>query len=104
MNPLFSGVKEKLQRLTEQGIWYIITTKQERFVKQIFAANQVIIPEERIFGLDRNMTKEAVLIDLQKKHPQHTFHYVEDMLPMLLKVKNNDKLKSVQIILGLMGL
>ena len=103
MNPLFSGITEKLQHLSEQGVWYIVTTKQERFVKQILSANEVELPGDRIFGLDRNMTKEAILIDLAKKHAQERIYFVEDMLTALLKVLNNDKLESVKLFLALWG-
>jgi len=103
MNPLFSGVAEKLQYLSKQSVWYIVTTKQERFVKHILNANQVELSGDRIFGLDRNMTKEAVLVDLVKKHAQERIYFVEDMLTSLLKVLNNDKLESVKLFLALWG-
>lgn len=103
MNPLFPGIAEKLQRLSEQGLWYIITTKQERFVKQILQANQIELAEERIFGLDRNMSKEAVLAGLVSKHSQQKIYFVEDMLPTLLKIINNSQLKSVKLFLALWG-
>lgn len=102
-NPLFPGIKEKLQALSERGIWYIVTTKQERFVKQILKANQIELAEEHIFGLDRNMTKEEVLIGLLAKHSEQEIYFVEDMLPALLKVKNNSQLQSVKLFLALWG-
>jgi len=103
MNPLFPGMIEKLQDLSKQGTWYIITTKQERFVKQILKANQVELGGEYIFGLDRNMTKEEVLIDLLAKHTEQQIYFVEDMLPTLLKVINNKKLQAVKLFLALWG-
>ena len=103
MNPLFSGVAEKLQHLSKQGVWYIVTTKQERFVKHILSANQVELSDDRIFGLDRNMSKEAILIDLAKKHSQERMYFVEDMLASLMKVLNNEKLESVKLFLALWG-
>jgi len=103
MNPLFSGIAEKLQHLSEQAVWYIVTTKQERFVKHILSANQIELAEDRIFGLDRNMTKEAILIDLANKHAQERIYFVEDMLASLLKVLNNGKLESVKLFLALWG-
>lgn len=102
-NPLFPGVTEKLQALSEQNVWYIITTKQERFVKQILQANQVELPEERIFGLDRNMSKEAVLVDLINRHSEQQFYFVEDMLPSLLKIIKNSELGAVKLFLALWG-
>jgi len=53
MNPLFEGIVEKLQNLNGQP-WYIVTTKQERFVEQILQASQVDLPID-IYGLDRKM-------------------------------------------------
>jgi phosphoglycolate phosphatase-like HAD superfamily hydrolase len=103
MNPLFPGIAEKLQSLSEQGLWYIITTKQERFVKQILKANQVELSEERIFGLDRNMSKEAVLIDLVNKHAGQQIYFTEDMLPTLLKIIKNSQLESVKLFFALWG-
>ena len=102
-NPLFPGVAEKLQHLTEKGLWYIVTTKQERFVKQILSASHVEIPDERIFGLDRKMSKQAVLIELLKEHPEQTIYFVEDMLSSLLKVKNNNQLQSVKLLFAPWG-
>jgi len=103
MNFWETSVKEKLQKLSEQGLWYIITTKQERFVKQILQANQIELARDRVFGLDRNMSKEAVLVDLLAKHSGQQIYFVEDMLPTLLKVINNSKLETVKLFLALWG-
>lgn len=103
MNPLFPGIKEKLQNLSEKGLWYIITTKQERFVKQILQANQIELAEDRIFGLDRNMSKLDVLTDLVNKHTQQQIYFVEDMLPTLYKIIKNISLDRVKLFLALWG-
>lgn len=97
MNPLFSNVAEKLNKLSEQGLWYIVTTKQERFVSEILNGNQVSIPAERIFGLDRNMNKEEVLTGLLRTHPQQEIYFVEDRLPTLINVLKNEDLNSVKL-------
>ncbi len=103
MNPLFPGVAEKLQDIVNQGICYIITTKQERFVKQILNANRIALPEQRIFGLDRKMSKTDVLTELLKKHPQDTIYFVEDRLPTLVTIANNSNLKAIKLFLALWG-
>ena len=103
MNPLFSGVAEKLKHLASQELWYIITTKQERFVKHILTANQINIPDDRVFGLDKKMSKEAVLLDLVDKHPQESIYFVEDRFPALLNVIKNKKLASVQLFFAVWG-
>ena len=103
MNPLFLGVAEKLKSLTNEDLWYIVTTKQERFVKYILDANQIDIPSERVFGLDRKMSKEAVLLGLVDKHPKDTICFVEDRLPSLFNVMNNQGLSAVRLFLALWG-
>lgn len=99
MNPLFPKVKEKLQRLSKQGLWYVVTTKQERFVQKILGANQIKLPEDRIFGLDRDKSKEEILIELLAKHTEEKIYFVEDMLPALLKVFNNSQLAEIKLFL-----
>jgi len=99
MNPLFPSVAEKLRTLDGQYPWYILTTKQERFVKQILDANQVHIAEERIFGLDRNVSKEVVLAELLEAHHNQQLIFIEDRLPTLMNVVNNPNLQNVKLFL-----
>jgi phosphoglycolate phosphatase-like HAD superfamily hydrolase len=103
MNPLFAGVAAKLRKLGQQYPWYVVTTKQERFVKQILKANAIELPDERIFGMDRNMSKVEVLKKLLKNHPNETIYFVEDRLPTLLSVLKTGELASVKLILALWG-
>jgi phosphoglycolate phosphatase-like HAD superfamily hydrolase len=102
MNPLFSGVAEKLQRLQE-GSWYVITTKQERFVKEIFAANAIELGDERLFGLDRKLSKVEVLKWLRQRHPDQPILFVEDRLPTLVNVANEPELAEVELLFALWG-
>jgi len=95
MNPLFEGVAEKLQKLNGQA-WYIVTTKQERFVEQILQANQVDLPID-IYGLDRKKDKQAVLLELLEKHGTQTIRLIEDRLPTLLGVLGNEQLSAVDM-------
>jgi phosphoglycolate phosphatase-like HAD superfamily hydrolase len=103
MNPLFVGVADKLRMLGQQCPWYVVTTKQERFVKQILKANAIELADERIFGLDRNMSKVEVLKGLLKTHPTDTIYFVEDRLPTLLNVLKTEELASVKLIFALWG-
>lgn len=103
MNPLFPGVAEKLQRLSKTHIWYVITTKQERFVKQILKANIIELTEERIFGLDRNMSKPEVLKGLLENHPNQIIQFVEDRLPTLINVQKHPELAEVELLFALWG-
>ncbi len=103
MNPLFTGVAAKLQKLGHQCSWYVVTTKQERFVKQILKANAIDLADERIFGLDRNMSKVEVLKGLLQTHPNETIYFVEDRLPTLLNVLKTGELAGVKLIFALWG-
>ena len=102
-NPLYPGVAEKLRQLSQLNTWYVITTKQERFVKKILNANEIVLPDERIFGLDRNMSKPEVLKKIIKHHTGQSIVFVEDRLPALLKVRQESALADVQLYFALWG-
>jgi phosphoglycolate phosphatase-like HAD superfamily hydrolase len=100
MNPLFPGVAEKLQQLNRDCSWSIITTKQERFVKQILQANQIDLSDQHIYGLDRNLSKPVVLTQLLNKYPDQTICFIEDRLPTLKNVMQHKELASIQLFLA----
>ncbi len=103
INRLFDGVAEKLQNLDPHTPWYIVTTKQERFVKTILAANAIALPEQAIFGLERNLSKAQVLEQLLVRHPDRACYFVEDRLPTLLAIQDNPALKNVNLLFALWG-
>jgi phosphoglycolate phosphatase-like HAD superfamily hydrolase len=103
MNPLFAGVVEKLQQLGQRHSWLIITTKQERFVKQILQANAIELADQAIYGLDRNLSKVEVLKNLLNQQPEQAIYFVEDRLPTLLNVAKQPELASVKLIFALWG-
>jgi len=96
MNPLFSGITDKLQQLNNGNVT-IITTKQERFVSQILSANALSFPSDKIYGLDRKLSKTQILTDLSAQHPDHELLFVEDRLPTLLNVIDDNQLQEVKL-------
>lgn len=102
-NPLYPGVAEKLRAMGQNALWYVITTKQERFVQEIFRENDIELPAERLFGLDRNLSKVEVLQLLLAKHPEHEIGFVEDRLPTLIKVAEEPSLSAVKLVFALWG-
>ncbi len=102
MNPLFGGVADKLEVLNGMP-WYVITTKQERFVEEILKVNQIDLARENIFGLDAKMSKEAVLLSLQKKYGDTPLCFVEDRVKTLFNVQDNPELTSVKLQLAAWG-
>jgi phosphoglycolate phosphatase-like HAD superfamily hydrolase len=102
MNPLFPGIQTKLAAINSAHC-FIITTKQERFVQHILNANQISIPKEQIFGLERKLSKQQVLRQLQDEHPGHPIVFLEDRLPTLITVNNDQDLKGIQLLLANWG-
>ena len=102
-NPLYPGVVEKLKRLGEHQAWYVITTKQERFVQEIFRANGIELADERVFGLDRQLSKVEVLERLLPQHPEQRLCFVEDRLPTLINVAAEASLSAVELRFALWG-
>ncbi len=96
-NPLFPGVADKLIHLAKHHEWYIVTTKQERFVSQIFEANNIDLAPEKIYGMDRKKDKQDILLQLINKHPDRLIYFVEDRLKTLLDVKANQQLEKVAL-------
>ena len=96
-NPLFDAIADRLRTLGKHHAWVIITTKQERFVSQILAANGIELDAGYIFGLDRNMSKIEVLSQLSQSHPQHKIIFVEDRLPTLINVAKQADLRTVEL-------
>lgn len=95
-NPLFTGIAEKLATLTGQD-WYIITTKQERFVQKILQGSDIELAPEAIFGMDRQLSKQQVLQNLLAKHPDQPIIFIEDRLPTLLGIQANSALQAIQL-------
>ena len=95
-NPLFDGVADKLKSLNKED-WLIITTKQERFVKKTLEGNNIELADDRLFGLERKLSKQAVLENLVETNPNRPITFIEDRLPTLLGVLENPVLKSVKL-------
>ncbi|WP_299873541.1 HAD family hydrolase [uncultured Cocleimonas sp.] len=95
-NPLFDGVSDKLKQLNPED-WLIITTKQERFVKKTLQGNDIELADDRLFGLDKKLSKQAVLENLVEKNPDRPITFIEDRLPTLLGVQQNPALTSVKL-------
>lgn len=95
-NPLFTGIASKLHTLPMTQ-WYIITTKQERFVQRILAGAEIEFAAERIYGMDRQMSKQQVLGQLLTQHQTEQLVFIEDRLPTLQGIINNPALKSIKL-------
>ena len=96
MNPLYPGFRNLLQNIKNDS-WYIITTKQERFVKRILEANGVLVNDNQLFGMDRKINKQEALLHLGNKHPEQSILFIEDRLQTLLDITKNPALQEVSL-------
>jgi phosphoglycolate phosphatase-like HAD superfamily hydrolase len=96
-NPLYPGMAEKLRRLGMQSEWYIVTTKQERFVKKLLKANDIDLADSHIYGLDRNLSKPEILKILVREHQDRQICFIEDRIQALLKAQQEPELAGIQL-------
>lgn len=99
MNPLFSGVLAKLEVLENNpsNPWYIITTKQKRFVQQILQHYKLHLNDQFIYAMEDKLTKQAVLLQLREKHADQTLVFIEDRLPTLINISENKPLNNIKL-------
>lgn len=102
-NPLYAGVAEKLRDMGRKHEWYVITTKQERFVKTILSANNIELDGRHIFGMERRLSKPEVLKSLKEQYPGHPVYFIEDRLPALESVLDHPELADVKLFLASWG-
>jgi len=95
MSPLYPGIEVFLRNLPTSVNGYIITTKEERFVRRLLDYNGIDFPAECIFGLDRGVPKETTLRDLLTRYPDRRLYFVEDRLATLVRVMARADLASV---------
>jgi len=100
MSPLFDGVADFLIELEKENC-YIVTTKQERFVKYILEANDIKIDDEHIWGLEREMSKSDILFMIQSqkfaKKLDRNIIFIEDRLPSLMAVAEDKRLNDIEL-------
>ena len=84
---------------------FILTTKQERFVRILLQSRGIRLPADRIFGLDTGKSKEDVLEQLSQRSEFDggRFHFVEDRLQTLIRVAGRRRLRHVLLYLAAWG-
>jgi phosphoglycolate phosphatase-like HAD superfamily hydrolase len=96
MNPLFTGIEQRLKTLTK-STWYIITTKQQRFVEQILGYYKININHQHIYAMESKKSKQETLLELSTRHPEQKIIFIEDRLPTLIKISKNKRLKNIKL-------
>lgn len=98
----YPGVLARLRKALVSHPVYILTTKQERFTRQLLGAEGVMLPQERIWGLERNISKGQMLEQLlaEPSLPGARIHFVEDRLETLYDVVKQPGLDGVRLYLA----
>ncbi len=102
LHQFYPGVINRIQPLIDSSVSvYIITTKEERFVRSLLEEQGVIIPNGRIFGKGYKKPKAQILRELlaTSTTPENIW-FVEDRLQTLLSVLKQPDLNSVQLFLA----
>ena len=101
----YPGVVARLRSRLEQDEFFILTTKQERFVRRLLATACPGFPNERIFGLDAGVSKEDLLERLisERQGADCAVRFVEDRLDTLDRVIGRPRLKTVRLYLASWG-
>jgi len=103
LSPLYPETDRALNTLPSGTDCYIVTTKQERFVARLLEYNGVRFDAGHIFGLDRGMSKEAVMRRLMAHHPDRPIHLVEDRLATLKRFLARPDLSVVRLHMACWG-
>lgn len=102
LHQFYPGVIDRIQPLIDSAVSvYIITTKEERFVRSLLEEQGVIIPDGKIFGKGYKKPKSQILRELlaTSATPENIW-FIEDRLQTLLSVLKQPDLNSVQLFLA----
>lgn len=86
---LYPGIAQTMKTVLAHALdcIHIVTTKQERFVRELLKAEGITLADNHIHGLESGTKKEVILQTLSEANPQATNHFiVEDRLPTLQKI------------------
>jgi phosphoglycolate phosphatase-like HAD superfamily hydrolase len=98
----YAGVLARLNHALGSHPVYILTTKQERFAWQLLNAGGAVMPRERIFGFERNLSK-AQMLDRVMAEPSlrgARIHFVEDRVETLFDMAKSPRQDAVCLYLA----
>lgn len=102
LHRFYPGVIERVKAFLESALQlYIITTKEERFVRSLLEQEGVHLAEGRIFGKGEKRPKYEILRELLATvQPTPEIWFVEDRLKTLLTVQQQPDLGDVRLFLA----
>ena len=102
----YPGIIDRLRQVMQSETrLFIITTKEQRFVRQLLQQQQIEISESQIFGKEANQPKADTLRALIQKFTQElaepvTVWFVEDRLKTLHNIASQPDLTAVKLYLA----
>lgn len=103
LNAVYPFVREAFERSLNDADFYIVTTKQRRFVREIMEFNGLRCPpDDLVFDLDSEIRGKANVLRhiLEQSKGETTLHFVEDRLETLRTVADTEGLGSVRLYLA----
>ncbi len=105
LHRFYPGMIERLQQIINSAVaLYIVTTKEGRFVKRLLQERGVDLPVERIIGKESKRPKYETLRIIRDKtkttEANFSIYFVEDRLPALEQVAQQDDLQLVKLFLA----
>jgi hypothetical protein len=81
---------------------FILTTKEERFVRQLLNDGGTMMPRERILGFERNLSKTQMLeqVIAEPSLCGARIHFVEDRVETLFDISERPSLEKVRLYLA----
>lgn len=101
LHRFYPGLIERLKELLALDLpVYIVSTKEGRFIQALLAQSGLDFPAERILGKEVKRPKYETLRQLKAVHAVTRVWFIEDRLPALMGVAEQDDLSDVQLFLA----
>jgi phosphoglycolate phosphatase-like HAD superfamily hydrolase len=98
----YPGVLARFRGALDAHPVYILTTKQERFVRQLLNNGGAMMPRERILGFERNLSKTQMLeqVIAEPSLCGARIHFIEDRVETLFGISKKPGLEKVRLYLA----
>ncbi len=101
LHRFYPGMIERVGQLLASDLpVYIVSTKEGRFIKALLGQSGLAFTSDRIIGKEVKRPKYETLRLLKEKHAVSNIWFLEDRLPALNDVKQQDDLKDIQLFLA----
>lgn len=101
LHQFYPGMLDRISEILKSKLpVYIVSTKEGRFIKALLDQSGLDFPEERIIGKEVKRPKYETIRLLKEKYAVSHVWFVEDRLPALKDVKEQNDLDEVQLFLA----